>query len=334
MIAWHIDFHNVAQLVPFEDGYLMHRVPQELRPHLNESLRQTMSSYATGVELRFRLRGDQAILRLRTRPMEEAQVAHIYYGSIQGGWQNSSRLITTQPTELLIRRPENMDALRRIHQDCALPFSPDVVRVVLPYGALVFLGVEGDVEPPRPEDLPRRTYLAYGSSITHGSLALDMPHTYPFRIAQRLGCDYLNLGFAGSAHLEEDMARWIVSRRDWDFASVEMGINMLGSFTPEAFEQRVDRFTAILAEDPRPVFATSIFGFNGDGQEKAAVFRDIVRRYAGERLRFIDGLALLNDPACISQDMVHPTLEGIDQIARRLQAFMTPALGDMGLISR
>lgn len=57
-----------------------------------------------------------------------------------------------------------------------------------------------------------KTYLAYGSSITHGSLALAAPCSYPFQIARRLGCDYLNLGYAGSAYLEREMAEYIVSR--------------------------------------------------------------------------------------------------------------------------
>jgi len=334
MIAWNIDFHNVDHLAPHEDGYRMYRLPEDLICRLNPMLQDPMSFYTTGVELRFRLNSPEAVIRLRTSPMDEAQIAHIYYGSIQGGWQNSSRLITTQPTEIRIRKPENMDHLHRIHQDCALPFSPEVVRLVLPGGPTLFLGVEGDVEPPRPEDLPRTTYLAYGSSITHGSLALDMPHSYPFRIAGNLGCDYRNFGFAGSAHLEKAMAEHIVARRDWDFASFEMGINMLGSYSVEEFERRVDDFTAILAADPRPVFVTSIFAFHGDGQEKAAAFRDIVRRYAAERLRFVDGLTLLNNPAYISQDMVHPTLEGIEQIAHRLRNFMCLTLHDTGLISR
>lgn len=334
MIAWNIDFHNVAELVPYEDGYAMYRVPADVRAHLNANLRERTSWYATGVELRFRMKGDSAVIRLRSLPMDEAQVAHIYYGSIQGGWQNSSRLITAQPTDIRINRPQNMEQLRQLHQDHALPFSPEVVRVVLPYGSLVFLGIEGDVEPPRPEDLPTRTYLAYGSSITHGSLALDMPHTYPFSIAQNLGCDYLNLGFAGTAHLEKEMAEYIVSRKDWDFATVEMGINMLGSFSVEEFERRVDVFTDILAADSRPVIATSIFGFNGGDQEKAAAFRDVVRRYAGERLHFVDGLKLLNNPAFISQDMVHPSMEGVAQIAHRLRNFMCLTLYPMGLIPR
>ena len=323
MIAWNIDFHNVAELVPYEDGHIMYRVPADVRAHLNEGLRERSSWYATGVELRFRLRGDQAVIRLRTLPMDEAQVAHVYYGSMQGGWQNSSRLITTQATELLIRRPENLDQLAEIHRSCALPFSPELVRVVLPYGSLVFLGVEGDVEPPRPEDLPTRTYLAYGSSITHGSLALGAQQSYASRIARALGCDHINLGLAGCCHLEESMAQYLCSRKDWDVCTVEMGINMLGSFSEEEFEKRVRRFVQIMQADGRPVFTTSLFAYAyEDSQEKGAAFRRIVKAETEGKLPFIDGLELLDNPAMVAEDLVHPSLEAHEQIAQRWSRFI------------
>lgn len=42
------------------------------------------------------------------------------------------------------------------------------------------------------------------------------------------------------------MEEYIVSRKDWDFASVVMGINMLSSgWTLEEFENRVDRLIFI-----------------------------------------------------------------------------------------
>lgn len=276
------------------------------------------SGHTTGVELRFRLKGDHANIRLRMLPDVEAQVAYIFFGSIQGGYQNSSCVIGTQPTKITIKRPENADMLRCISRDAQHPFSPELVRVILPYGTCIFLGLDGDIEPPHLTDVPTTTYLAYGSSITHGSLALAAPYTYPFRIAQKIGCDYLNFGFAGSAHMEKEIAEYIISRKDWDFASVEMGINMIkDTFSIETFDERVDTFTSILAKDSRPIFATSIFGFNGDQQEKGMVFRDIVRKYAESRLRFTDGLDLLNNPAFITQDLTHPSLEGIAQIADR-----------------
>lgn len=197
----------------------------------------------------------------------------------------------------------------------------------MPYVPCYYVGVEGTVEPPKPEQLPQKTYLAYGSSITHGSLGLIQPDSYVFRTSQLLGTDYINLGFAGRALMEEEMARYIVSRKDWNFASVEMGVNALekqkGIADLETFEERIDRFTAILAEDPRPVFATSIFGFNDENdQEYAEKMRRIVRKYAAERLIYTDGLQILNHPCYISADLVHPSVQGQQQIAERWSRVM------------
>lgn len=329
MVFQNIEFHNVAEIVPFEDGWRMWRVPQAVREKCSEGLLTTTAGYNTGVELRFRVLGEYADIHLRTLPIAEGQMAYLYYGAIQGGWQNSSFIITRERTTIRVPRPGNLEKLRRITEGAGLSFDPEVARLVLPYGTAVFLGVDGEVAPPEKAMLPATTYMAYGSSITHGSLALAMPMTYPFRIAQRFGCDYLNMGFAGTAHCEKEMAQWLVSRKDWDFASLEMGINMLG-MEEKAFEERIDVFTGIMADDGRPVFATSLFGFNGDhsgdGPDKATVFRNIVRKYAEPRLNFIDGLELLNRPEYISQDMVHPTFEGIDQVAGRWHAHMAAKL--------
>ncbi len=327
MIYDGIGFHNVAEMTAAEGGgFMMWRVPAAVRAECNEGLRTGTAAFTDGVELRFRMTRDEVVLHLRVLADEEAQVACIYYGSMLGRWQDSTRVIGTGDTALVVHRPQNMDRLREIHREAGLPFSPELVRVALPYGACVYLGVEGGVEPPRPGDEPERAYLAYGSSITHGSLALATPYTYAFRVAQGMGCDCLNMGFAGTAHLEKAMAEYLVSRRDWSFASLEMGINML-SFREEDFEARVDAFTDVFARDGRPVFATSIFGFGGTEQAKAARFREIVKKYAGERLIFTDGLELLNNPAFLSQDLVHPAPEGALQIGDRWLAKMRAALG-------
>ena len=322
MIFQNIEFHNVAELVPEGEGFHLLRIPSALREKVNASMQNTCR-YGTGVELRFRLKGESADIRLSTAPTAGVRAACLFYGSIQAGWQTLIQPLSGEPTTLHITRPANMDVLKTISAEQHLPFDPEVFRLILPSCACQFYGVEGDVEPPRPEDVPVKTYLAYGSSITHGSLGLMMPYSYPFRIGQMLGCDSINLGFAGSAHMEKEVAEYIVSRKDWDFASVEMGINTVDSFTPEQFEERIDTFTSILASDSRPVFATSIFGYNSPGpQEKAECFRKIVRKYASDRLIFTEGLELLNNPAFISADLVHPSTEGLAQIAQRWSAIM------------
>ena len=314
MIFDNIEFHNVEELQACDEGYRMWRLPGWVRDNINEKAGKISSGFATGVELRFKMKSDNVTLFLSAENMTEATVAYIYYGSIQGGWADSSRVILTEKTAVHIKKPNNMEKLKKISKDQNLPFSPEVVRVVLPYGSICYIGVDGEVEPPAKDELPVQSYLAYGSSITHGSLALAPPYTYPFRLAQKFGCDYVNLGFAGSAYMEKAMAEYIVSRKDWNFATVEMGINMLEEEIDE-FENNIDVFTQILQKDPRPIFATSIYGFSDpSGQEKGKKMRAIVEKYAKDRLIFTDGLEFLNNPAFIAQDMVHPSLEGIEQI--------------------
>lgn len=51
----------------------------------------------------------------------------------------------------------------------------------------------------------------YGSSITHGAAAGRPGNTYPNFISQKYNIDYVNLGFAGMARGEENMAKYIAS---------------------------------------------------------------------------------------------------------------------------
>lgn len=317
MILDNIEFHNVAELEKRGNYYIMWRVPENIRKGLDPLAAEEVSRYSTGIELRFKIKGKSATLILESEEALEAQVAYIYYGSIQGGWQNSSRVIGREPTRLEIQRPENMDILKRISEECDLPYSPLVVRVVLPYGNVHYLGVEGQIEPPSKEDVPKNTYLAYGSSITHGSLALAAPYTYPFRVAERLKCDYINLGLAGSAHMEKVMAEYIVSRKDWTFATIELGVNMLWE-DPVRFEENLDEFTEIISKDGRPVLATSIFRMNDPkDRKKAEYYRELVKKYTIGRMAFVDGLELLENPAYISQDMVHPSSTGMEELSNK-----------------
>ena len=333
MIFEKIDFHNVAELEKTEKGYRMLRFPKEVTDRMDEGA-DRIAAMSTGIELRFRLKGEKAVIHLCADPAAEAATAYIFYGAFQGGWENSSKVILEIDTAIEIGRPKNMELLVERSRIGQTGFDPEIVRIVLPYVNCYYICAEGDIEAPQPQDYPKKTYLAYGSSITHGSLALAQPYTYPFRISQKLGYDYLNFGMAGSARAELAMGEYIVSRRDWDFASVELGINML-RFRTEEFEARARELFRLLAEDGRPVFVTSVFGFVGEDQEKAAEFREIVRRcvedctrdYPQSRFTFTDGLELLSDPMLhVSKDCVHPTLEGMEQIVERWSRVMRSVL--------
>lgn len=51
----------------------------------------------------------------------------------------------------------------------------------------------------------------YGSSITHGGCASRPGNAYPNIISRELDCDFINLGFSGSARAEDEMANYIAS---------------------------------------------------------------------------------------------------------------------------
>lgn len=327
MIFDNIEFSNVEEMEKTEFGYLPRRIRKEWRDKISPGVQS--NKFGTGIELRFKMPEGACDVILRSEKMAEASVACIYFGDFQGGWEYSTKVIYDRSTRIHIEYPTGMERLKQISKAEEHGFSPEVVRIVLPYTNCYYLGVEGKVVPPTESDKPVETYLAYGSSITHGSLGLLQPYSYPFRIAQRLKTDYINMGFAGCALMEENMAKYIVSRKDWDFASVEMGINAIGDkhgMSDEEFEKRIDVFTSILAKDERPVFATSIFQFNGEKQEKGDLYREIVKKYAQERLLFIDGLQLLHESSYISADLTHPSLEGIERIADRWGRLMKERL--------
>ena len=105
MIFQGIDFHNVDSLVRQSQGYAMQRVPDSVRLQLNENARDEVRFNSTGVELRFKIKSEKAVLSLKAEPGSEAMTAFIYYGSFQGGWQNSSKAIGVQETRISIPRP-------------------------------------------------------------------------------------------------------------------------------------------------------------------------------------------------------------------------------------
>lgn len=329
MIFQNVELHNVEELIRTAHGWRMSRVPASVRSAMENRSERAFNN--CGVEVRFRIRSGEADVVLYSEQTAEHIPAAIYYGAFQGGWEYSVKRIVPGESRIHIRTSPNLAVLQRITEEQNLPFNPEMIRLLLPCNIAEFVRVEGDVEPPRSGDAPEFTYLSYGSSITHGSLAFGGPNIYGEIVARSMNADYINLGFAGSAYLEPEMAEYIVSRKDWTFASVEMGVNMLGE-PPEFFRNRVRAFVDCLAKDSRPVFATSLFVTNCEGQERDALFRRIVREETEGKLIFTDGLALLDNRAFISEDLVHPSVDGHIQIAQRWGEIMQRYFGEHPLL--
>jgi hypothetical protein len=331
--------HNVDHVEPNADGdgVRLSRVPREVWAKLN-TMGKTRAFAAAGAELRFNLVGAEArvFLRFVENRGGKAQDWPVLAELYQGGFLMRCVEFGQTWTSIVIRKRSNSAALANESAERGADgFDPALVRLMLPYmPETQLLRIEGEITPPRADQVPARCYLAYGSSITHGSYALRTGETYPAQVGRALGANVLNLGFGAAAFLEPEMAQWIAGRQDWDFASLELGVNLLRPVTTEQFARRVDIFlrTIVTAQPRRPVFVIDIFtsGKEFEANPKRAEFRQVVRdAVAGLRSNYVqhvDGRRLLTRSTGLCFDLLHPSSDGFNEIAARLSAEMEPTL--------
>ncbi len=326
MIYHNVELHNVAELLPSEDGNgnLFSRIPDKLRLTLNPNAK-LRALCAAGCEIRFNLEDDFAKIVLSC---EERSIAEVFQGNFQISWH----IIDTEPTEIKASLPQDINFLDRVTKEKQLPFDAYLTRVILPYNPRTqLLAIEGETAPPRRKQTPEKRYLAYGSSITHGFRSYRPTGSYAMRTAQRLDADLLNLGFGGGAHCEPQIADYIAEREDWDFATLELGINMVGGFSTEEFQKRVEYFIEKIAKahPDKWVFCIDLFTFVADFDPSAKkhkefrrVVRETVENLGMPKLVYVDGRTILKDISGLTFDLVHPAPAGMEEIAFNLSNFI------------
>lgn len=338
MIYGNVSLHNVAELLTDDgNGVLLSRVPNALRLLLNEKA-QKRALNGAGVELRFLLHGEEAVIEWMLEPGEgipSKGIVEVFQGSFQSDYETTPQIVRPGVTCLKVKRNQKHHKfLQEQYQAGQFPFDPSVVRVLLPQDSTIrLLRIEGETSPPRPDQAPKERYLAYGSSITFGGDAAVPSGGYASRTADRLGVDLINLGFSGSCYLEEAMADYIAERNDWAFASVELGINVIGFMPVDQFGQKAEYFLRRVS-DSHPdkwVFCIDIFTCHRDLFEEAIVrqYREVLQQKVRElnrpRLVYLSGRELLPDWRGLSVDLLHPSTEGMFDIslrlARRIQGY-------------
>ncbi len=332
MIYKGIEIFNVSHLETDENGVTTTlRVP----PYADEKLTEQgklMNRGSTGVELRFLLHSDEVRIKLRSLAPNISQHVTLLYGDINSDWPESAlnKTVSNEVSEIIVRRPNTINSLRKIAEKYNHRFSPDVFRILAPAGGFEIIDVEGDVTPPTSEYLPNRKYLAYGSSITHGSIAVYQENCYASHIGRHFSADTQNLGFAGSAGLEKEVAEFIANECEFDFATLEMGINIL-DVGPVEYEHRVRKFVPIIANGHpnSTIFATDVYYCISDMDEndgRAAKYREIVERVLTElnlpNVKYINGLKLLDSEEHLAAGLIHPTPSGQNLIAKNFIKFM------------
>lgn len=329
---WAVGFHNVAEILPAgSGGYYLCRVPQSVRAGLNE-LAQSRALEATCCEVRFNLLGEQAeiVLQMDDKPA----LVEVYCGAFFLDWH----VVGTEPTVIPIARSTRAHLLPAAQGAKPSAFDPSLMRVVLPRRPVVrLLDITGDVVAPRCDQVPAQRYLAYGSSITQGRHSLGPSDSFPARVARVLDADVINLGFGGSAHCELVLAEYIAGRADWDFATLEIGINMVEWMPASDFAARVAAFLAAISRSQRDrwVFVIDMFRYFDDltpGETRQQTFRQIVADAVFDldhpRLVHVSGLDLLPGWHGLGGDVLHPSPDGMARIAQQLSAAIRRACGD------
>ncbi|WP_276255894.1 SGNH/GDSL hydrolase family protein [Halomontanus rarus] len=337
MIYDDIAFHNVAELRETSDGgRLLQRVPEHVREHLNDDARKRMRVPATG-ELRFVT--DEETVRLVLSSPDGPATAVPFWGPFQAG---EPVTIGTDPEPVELSYP---DTLAEIGPETFADrhISPRVWRLRLGYDVppVRYHGVEGEVRPPRTDELPDRRLLTYGTSITDGASATRDHLTYPAQAARRLGADVYNLGSAGSAYCEPEIADFIASQ-EWDVATLAISVNMLGDgFSLETFRERATYMLETVADahPDDPVVAITLFPLFADFEasligddwratpaEYREALREVVAAVGRDNLHLLEGPELLPDVGGHTADVIHPGDNGMIQMGENLAAALEPLL--------
>lgn len=322
------ELHNIADLEKDEaGGYRLLRLPRELIHRLNPNAKRSVY-YSCGCEIRFNLLSDEAVIWLSrdtcSKDIMPNGVAEVWQGDHQGRYQLSPQVVGQDKTAIRIRKLGTQE-LKYFDGHRKELFHPELYRVFVPYdwGTSIH-GIEGEITPPRKDQLPEKTLLCYGSSITHGGGASVPTGGYAFRLARKLGMDLRNLGLAGAAWMDEVMAEYICEQT-WSILTLEMGINVL-HWTLEEFEEKVRSFVGIIVKHhpDKPIFCISPFTSNEDMKRREQVqgMRGIIQRIVDESglrsLHYIDGSTCLTELSGLSSDGIHPSNTGMEEIAQKL----------------
>lgn len=328
MIYENVELHNVAEVHPAEGGVCFQRVPEKVRVQLNECAQMRVRQ-PDNCEIRFV--SDSPKTRITLSSEGEANVT-VFHGVFDG---RERYVIGRQPTTICVRPQSRLQQLdRKWCKD--QPFAPQVYRII--FGGrrrepVILYSVEGArIRPPKPEELPKLRYLAYGTSITHG-FDCEGPHlSYVAQTAWHLGADLINLGVGGACFCEPAFADHIADITDWHIASLALSENM-HEFPMDEFRQRVEYMvnTVAGADTRRPVACITLypyfrdFGMPDDGvqyggtpDEYRHALRDIVARSPHPNVHLIEGPDILTKIDGLTADLLHPSDNAMIEMGRNL----------------
>jgi hypothetical protein len=324
MIYKDIEFFNVEELEKRDElpGLVIQRFPANVRTNLgykNVTAGRHVSQHTTGCEMRFVTSGKK--VRIFLSALDKAGEVLVYKGDfLHSRHYLKPGIIST----LDIEKPASFAEMRENVFE-KNTFSPEVWRICfIKQFSAAFHGIDSlgyEIRPPENDEVPGIKWLAYGSSITQGAARIENNFTYIEQSAKRLGIDVLCKGMGGSCLCEKEMADYFAKRVEWDFATLELGINMSKVIETEEFKKRVKyMIDQISMKNPeKPVIIITVFPnffdftVKKDGERTLRIkeYRKILREVYSEmkhnNLHLIEGDEILTDLNGLTCDLIHPS---------------------------
>lgn len=335
MIHSGIQFHNISHTtsVPGCPGLSLHRVPDFVRAGLNE-VAQGVGLCPSHAELRFVTTAPVSKLTLYSGGHHE--YAFVYCGDFHVGEH------CIEPNQALTIELNAASRPPALASGGCRRFPSHLWRVRLSGTNRVHfvdLNTAGhEVRPPLPGETPAVRWLAYGSSITQGFSASRLANPWTQLAAATMGYDLLNLGFGGSCHAESALADYIAARDDWDFCTLELGINLLNhTITLAEFRARVayllDRLHAgrpggkVVVITPFLNRQDVVGLWDENAAHDIKDLRRILREEVSARsdrahLRLLEGCEILPRADGLSSDLCHPSDFGHALMAANFTALL------------
>jgi len=355
-----VQLHNFDgyELTPDGKGVSVYRLPAEVRSHLSDAGARIMVFSQSG-EIRFVLNEGAKLedVTIRLKSNRETQIS-FYRGDELCGetkliekkgvkpysppslvGKTGSKQYPDKACEIDLK-PSTLKLPAKAGEGTEGPkpvkrYPEQVYRVVLGGGVITLTGIEGDIRPPKPEELPP-VLVSYGTSISMGAAAKKQEGSFTALTAAAFGHSLRNLGCSGSAFCEKEMADYL-AKQPGDLFLFEISVNMVGKgFEVDEFRKRAAYLIdAVAKAHPKaPVVCISILPYGQDKNEKTAVrpreFRkaleEICRSTPHKNVHFVDGTKLLSFEGLNPKDKIHPTAAGHAEIAAKLipqiQAFL------------
>lgn len=321
-----VDLVNVGELTPIpgEQGTVrLSRYPSFLEEEYSLPNGKTASRQSTGCEVRLISSSPKVTLRISS---PDKAIVQYYQGDF---WM--AEIHELEEGRIHQFSLDVSDQLRRLptkaKADCL--FSIDIIRFVVERGTVHLHEIDThgfDYRKTSGEKQPKLKWLAWGSSITQAA------HGYAHQAACRLGVQLLNKGLSGSCGAEPSVATWLADDVDWDFATLEWGINLRGDIGVSEFRTRVNRCLDIFLRREKPVFLLTNFPCDAflegmieeDVSKRQQLFDDIIRdAYVSRKdrhpnLHLVEGKEVLSNWTWLIGDLVHPSKFGHSCMGEKL----------------